>query len=88
MDKHVDKIINKIMNAKNISITKKYKKLCLKCMRNNNDTEYGHILQDAIYRQFITDCYNNTFENTRNMRKVTKYMYKYIVKNDANWWYA
>jgi hypothetical protein len=71
-------------------IDKKYSLLFNKLDKLNkeDDNEGSHILQDTIYRKFITDINNNKIKDIEHIKKIAKNMNKYVVKKDKNRWYA
>lgn len=58
----------------------------MKQLKDNN--EFGHMLQDHIYRKFIIDISNGYFRNIKEIEDVAKGINKYVVKKDTGRWYA
>ena len=71
-------------------ITIKYNKLFIKLkkLRENDDNEASHILQDKIYRKFVKDICNNNLSTLTDIKKIADDMNKHIVKHDKGRWYA
>lgn len=65
----------------------KYTKLCDKLDKLKDDNEYGHILQDKIYRKFIRDVTNEKVKGN-DIKKIADLIKKRVFKYDKNRWYA
>ena len=65
----------------------KYIKLCDKLDKLKDDNEFGHILQDKIYRKFIRDITNEKIKGNEIL-KIAALIKKRVIKYDKKRWYA
>lgn len=86
IENELDKFINNCTNEDNLQeygrIVKEYKKM------DNLDNERSHVVQDTIYRKFITDVADNKFKHSDELVVVAKLLFSAIVTTDVNRWYA
>ena len=66
----------------------KYEKLIKKFIKNKDDNETGHIIQDDIYRTFIKDITKNKFKNIDEIIEIANLINQNIIKFDKNRFYS
>lgn len=71
-----------------IANNESYDNLFVKMIKKYDDNEFGHKIQDYIYRKFIRDILNNRFRNIKEIDDIAKYINEYVVKKDIGRWYA
>ena len=60
-----------------------YDNLFKKMKKIENDKEFGHIMQDYIYRKFIRDVTNKHFKNIKEIERIANSINKHVVKKDV-----
>lgn len=68
-------------------LSSKYERLINKFTKNKDDMEMSHIIQDKIYRAFITDVAKNKL-STEEITIVAELIHKRVIKHDKNRHYA
>ena len=64
-------------------IVKEYKMLV-----DLEDNEASHVIQDTIYRKFITNVADNKFKHSDELIVVAKLLFSAVVQTDVGRWYA